>query len=160
MRKVVVLLLVCVFLGTLAACNNNGKMNSPTEANSVTVTNSTIDIGEKTPDGKYSSLDTFVKADAVAEVLGNFSGSSNIDVDCYAEGDTLVYCFTYKNTYDDAKISEMKENLTRDLDSDAAPYGDTAKMLSSYVNVTNPAVKVIYRNGDGTIIIEKTYYPN
>ena len=54
MRKVVVLLLVCVFLGTLAACNNNGKMNSPTEANSVTVTNSTIDIGEKTPDGKYS----------------------------------------------------------------------------------------------------------
>ena len=156
--------------GTLAPIATDAAVSSPadseTDPPAADPTDAPDNGGSSTGliDGKYPSISAYLESSewtsmykSIQEALGDF-----MILNCYAEGDMLVYDYQYTDTYTDTMLETMQNSLKNSLDSDssAASFINVASTISKYCVVTNPSVKVIYRNGDGSILAEKTYYPD
>jgi len=110
--------------------------------------------------GKYSSLSDYLNSSDFKEQFDSAkeAGGDLLSIECYAEGDTLVYDYKYNTTFSDSVLSTMKDSLETALDSTSSTFESIAGMLKLVINdISDPSVKVIYRNGDGSIICEKTF---
>lgn len=135
--------------------NSNDSGNSGSSGNSGNsgmIGNKFASISAYLEDSEWK--DTFK---SIQDMLGDM-----MTVSCYAEGDTLVYDYKYTSTYTSTVLDSITESLEDSLneDSTAQNFTGVAETLQQYVVINDPAVKVIYRNGDDSVIAQKTYYPN
>lgn len=97
-----------------------------------------------------------VKSEVDASVEKNTNDTMSMSV--YAEGDdTLVYDYAFKQTYGESEVPALKASLDDSLEKNASTFQDVVTSLGSYISVESPKVKVIYRNGDESVITERTY---
>lgn len=107
--------------------------------------------------GKMTVQTYFESAEGKAEiekVQEMFEGT--LDVEVYAEGNEMYYDYAYTTTYDDATVEVLKETLAESLDTQASTFTSVVDSMEEVVD-GEVTLTVIYRNGDDTILAEKTY---
>lgn len=78
-------------------------------------------------------------------------------VECYADDDTLVYEYKYTKQLPDDSIDQVVEyfkKITETLESGMVPV---MKDLVAYVDETDPKIKVVYLNADGSELYSITF---
>ena len=165
MKRIICVLLIMLLCVGLATCNNNSSSTN----NSVKQ-----DGGQNNDSGKndqsvysnssnetYATVKEYLDTPEVQSQINSTieeNKTDDLEMSVYAEGDdTLVYDYTYTKTYDENGVAELKSGLDTALEEKSSTFTSIAGTLKTYVDVENPKVKVIYRNGDHTIITEKTF---
>ena len=170
MKKVFALILVLLLCVTVVGCSSGGSDNggsssssaASSAADSSSPASSAVSSAASTSQAssKYASIEEYlddptVKA-TVSSALEAYDNELFSDMKVYAEGDKLVYDYTYSQVYDEDQVATMRETLESKSD-DEFKLDDVVEELKTYVDVENPQVEVIYRNGDGTIIASRTF---
>lgn len=160
MKRIICALLITLLCFGSAACSSGSE--SETEASGNTATADTSAPTEAEAPGsdtgssekQYAGIEEYLQAEYVPATE---SEDSPITVDIYAEDDTLVYDYTYRQTYSEDQVETIKTNLDAQFEQNSAAYESIAADLETKINVDNPKVKLIYRNGDNTVITERTF---
>ncbi len=167
----IVLLLVCL---TAAGCTLIRPKNSATEAATSAptapviaeptlapveaVTSAPVDT---TPNGdkKYATVEEYIASDEMKENIASIesAGGDTMTIKVYAEGSSMVYDYMFTETYDAATVAVMKTSLDTSLDTGAETYETTASVIQEQVEEEDVSVTIIYRNGDGSVITQKTF---
>ena len=108
----------------------------------------------------FASVEDYLNNEQVQESIQkqlDNSTDSSIKMDVYAEGDTLVYDYTFTQAFTESELATVKSSLDSSLENASGTFSDVVKELKTYVNVENPKAKVIYRNSDGAEITERIY---
>lgn len=134
MKKVLssVLALVMVFAMALSftACNNSGK---------------------------FDSIEAFVASDEMQSQLKEAKESvedGTLTMDIVAEGEKLVYVYTYQMDLD---VEATREALVTATEQQASTFENVAKQIKTAVNVENPVVVVRYLAKDGSEIYSQEF---
>ena len=77
-----------------------------------------------------------------------------LTMDIVAEGNKLVYVYTYQTDLD---IEATKEALATAIEQQASVFENVAKEIKNAVNVENPIVEVRYLAKDGTEIYSQEF---
>jgi hypothetical protein len=81
-------------------------------------------------------------------------------VECYADDDTLVYEYKYTKQLPDDSIDQVVEYFKKITETLEAGMVPVMKDLVAYVDETDPKIKVVYLNADGSelysIIFDKS----
>lgn len=164
MKKIICLLLVALLCVGLAACSS--KPNNENPASNAVASSSQSDDATEAPavssqsSGKpYASVEDYLNTPEVQSEVNSAieANDSGLNLEVYADGDTLVYDYTFTETFDDDTLDVVKDSLDTALEEKASSFESVVTVLKSNVDVENPKVKVVYRNSDGTVITEKTY---
>ena len=78
------------------------------------------------------------------------SYSSVFDIEAFAEGNTIVYQYTYVNQLSDSQVENAKETISEDTLRNAAKT--VIQSMSSYFDEPDLAVSYRYYNKDGSLI--------
>lgn len=111
--------------------------------------------------GAYSTLEDFVNSDEMQEQINAVIDSmkdSGIDVDVTAEGNKLIYLYTYpESALEGVDMEALTTTLDEALESSASTFEGIASSLKSAVNIDDPVVVVTYAQPDGTPITSKEF---
>lgn len=158
----------------LAACEKGSgssatygyRGESQTDAGRTTTKGETGPSTEEQPivmteDGKFQSVLDYVRSDVMQERLTQLrtaQGSDTLSIDMGADGDRLIYSFTYKNL-DGEDVDGLALALGSILEGTAMSnsYSQLAASLTEAVAVENPSVLVQYLTPDGQLITSKEY---
>ena len=102
--------------------------------------------------GKIDSIEAFVATDEMQSQIKEAKESvedGTLTMDIVAEGNKLVYVYTYQTDLD---IEATKEALATAIEQQASVFENVAKEIKNAVNVENPIVEVRYLAKDGTEI--------
>ncbi len=111
--------------------------------------------------GKAASIQDYISSDFMQKALETQKAElgDTADVDLTAEGDKLIYTFTYKEAID----ADMLESVSAALESALAAeemvstFEGVASELKKAVDVENPVVVVKYVTTDGTELFSKEF---
>ncbi len=78
-------------------------------------------------------------------------------VECYADDDTLVYEYKYTKQLPDASIDQMVEYFKKNTETLEYGMVPVMKELVAYVDETDPKIKVVYLNADGSELYSITF---
>lgn len=86
------------------------------------------------------------------------AGTDDMNVNVYAEGDTLVYEYIYKNEIPSEQISLYKTTLASQLENEsiAKTMADSRDKIAK-ASGRDVSIKIMYKTSDGTLLGEKTY---
>ena len=107
--------------------------------------------------GKIDSIEAFLATDEMQSQLKEAKESiedGTLTMDIVAEGDKLVYVYTYQT---DVDIEAAKEALATATEQQASVFENVAKEIKNAVNVENPIVEVRYLAKDGTEIYSQEF---
>ena len=107
--------------------------------------------------GKIDSIEAFLATDEMQSQLKEAKESiedGTLTMDIVAEGDKLVYVYTYQM---DVDIEAAKEALATATEQQASVFENVAKEIKNAVNVENPIVEVRYLAKDGTEIYSQEF---
>lgn len=183
MKRIICVLLIALLCVAFAACSkkqgNSGSASGATsdsvssvgsqaeatqasDASSSAVSSSASSTAGSNASAKlYKTVKEYletpqVKTEIDASVEKNTTDTMTMAV--YAEGDdTLVYDYAFKQTYGENEVPALKASLDDSLEKNASTFQEVVTTLDNYISVDNPKVKVIYRNGDESVITERTY---
>lgn len=79
------------------------------------------------------------------------------DIEIYAEGNDMYYDYKYTTMYDEETAEALIENLDEGLESQASTFESVVEMMEDCV-IGDVTLTVIYRNADGTLLTERTFY--
>lgn len=79
-----------------------------------------------------------------------------LDVEVYADGNEMYYDYAYLTTYDDETVETLKESLEESLETQASTFESLVGTMEEVVD-GDITLTIIYRNGDSTILAERTY---
>lgn len=85
------------------------------------------------------------------------SFESMLDTDVKAEGEKVVFDFTYKTQIDDATLETVKSQLETAFDSLASTFESMANQIKKEVGIENATVVININNADGTNIVNLEY---
>lgn len=110
----------------------------------------------ETPEQKLKS---YIESYAVQEQIGSMTASfeSVLDIDVKAEGEKVVFDFTYKTQIEDTLIDSIKSQLEISFDSLASTFEEFANQIKKGAGLENTAVVININNADGTNIINLEY---
>ena len=151
MKKLLALILVVMLIASLAACGGTStKETEAAEAVDTTPTES-ADTGD-VDDDKYDSIADYLNdPDVQDSINAEMEEDDGFKMDVYAEGDdTVVYKYTFSEHFDSDQIDALKELMEEEFDEDS--FDEVIDEIKEYVNVSEPKVRVIYCNDDGTEI--------
>ena len=110
--------------------------------------------------GSYETVEEYVNSDELQSQLAELKSSlseSGMSIDIKAEGNALIYVYTYetiaKADFDDS----MVQTLETGLDDQADTFKEVANSLKEATNDANPVVKIQYVSSDGSVIVQKEY---
>lgn len=106
---------------------------------------------------KFDTVEAFIASDAMQSQLKEAKDSvedGTLTIDIVAEGDKLVYVYTYQQDID---VDYAKEALASALDQQASTFENVAKELKNAVNVESPVVVVRYLTKSGAEIYSKEF---
>lgn len=106
---------------------------------------------------KYSSVSDYLNSDEVKTQLSaaqkSMSGQG-ISVEVTADGDKMIYTYTYKNLEkSDKVVTEMESQLSK-ID---ATFQSNVNQMKEFVEVDNGQIEVICLDKSGETIYSKTY---
>ena len=110
----------------------------------------------ETPEQKLKS---YIESDTVQEQISSMTSSfeSMLDIDVKAEGEEVVFDFTYKTQIDDATLETVKSQLETAFDSLASTFESMANQIKKEVGIENATVVININNADGTNIVNLEY---
>ena len=103
--------------------------------------------------GKIDSIEAFVATDEMQSQIKSVEDGT-LTMDIVAEGNKLVYVYTYQTDLD---IEATKEALATAIEQQASVFENVAKEIKNAVNVENPIVEVRYLAKDGTEIYSQEF---
>lgn len=87
------------------------------------------------------------------------ASSDVLDIDVKADGNVLVYDYTYRTQVDESLLPSVKATLDKSLEATESTFVTLADTLQSQIE-EDIEIKVVYRNADSEIITEKTFEPS
>lgn len=110
----------------------------------------------QSPEQKLAS---YIESDSFQKQLDSMKSSydSMMDIDVKAEGQNVVYTFTYKTDIPEDSIDTVKSSLENAFDSLSSTYEDIANQLKEDAGIDDPSVVIEINSKDGTNIFSKTY---
>ena len=110
----------------------------------------------ETPEQKLKS---YIESDTVQEQISSMTSSfeSMLDIDVKAEGEKVVFDFTYKTQIDDATLETVKSQLETAFDSLASTFESMANQIKKEVGIENATVVININNADGKSIVNFEY---
>lgn len=168
MKRIICVLLIALLCVGLAACspkqNNTNPASGATSASASSVasqSDATQAAGSSSSNKPYATVKEYLDTPDVQSQINSTieaNKTDDMEMSVYAESDDmLVYDYTFTQTYDENGVAELKSGLDKALEEKSSTFTTVASTLKTYVDVENPKVKVIYRNGDNSIITEKTF---
>ncbi len=177
MKRIFAILIALLLIVALAACGEEESKTGGTTTDSgetsqldtsydaekkaaskVDDTPSSTDNGESAK--KYKTLEEYLQdplnVQGVEEMKKN--SQDNMDIDLRAEGDTLVYSFTYTTVYEEDSLPSIKSMLEQVMETAQDTFSNLAKMMQDDIE-ESITLKVVYCNGDGSVIAERTFEP-
>ncbi len=101
----------------------------------------------------YSSIEEFVNSDIVQTQLEAMQ-TEELGVDVLAEGNKLIYEFTYGP---DINTEGIADALSAALQEQASTFELVAQTLKAAVDVENPVVVVTYKDSQGNVIVSQEF---
>ena len=110
----------------------------------------------ETPEQKLKS---YIQSDAVKEQIDSMTSQfeSMLDIDVKAEGEKLVFDFTYKTQIDDATLQIVKPSLETAFSSLASTFETLANQIKKEVGLAGATVVININNADGKSIVNFEY---
>lgn len=110
----------------------------------------------ETPEQKLKS---YIQSDVVKEQIDSMTSQfeSMLDIDVKAEGEKLVFDFTYKTQIDDATLSTVKSSLETAFSSLASTFETLANQIKKEVGLAGATVVININNADGKNIVNLEY---
>lgn len=107
----------------------------------------------------YKSVEDYVNSDIIqSEVESTNENSDDIKMEITAEGDALVYQYTYSETItDEEELAFYQETFESELSANESTFVDIADSLYDVADVKDPSVIVRYLNADGSVIYETEF---
>lgn len=164
--------MVCL-VAVLSGCGfgNAGKVINPQPSASSSSAKPSPDSSSKSSDsssdgtmtnGKYNSIEDFVKSDAVQSQLSTAlaqAKAGGMSMNVYGDGNVLVYEYTMPANIT-ASTPGVADSLNNSLNSSAATFTSVATSMKAAVNVDNPIVRVTYIDTTGAVIATKDFPAN
>lgn len=104
-------------------------------------------------------LKSYIQSDAVKEQIDSMTSQfeSMLDIDVKAEGEKLVFDFTYKTQLDDATLQTVKPSLETAFSSLASTFETLANQIKKEVGLVGATVVININNADGKSIVNFEY---
>lgn len=110
----------------------------------------------ETPEQK---LQNYIQSDTVKKQIDSMTSQfeSMLDIDVKAEGEKLVFDFTYKTQIDDATLATVKSSLETAFSSLASTFETLANQIKKEVGLAGATVVININNADGKNIVNLEY---
>lgn len=149
----VILVLTCI------GCGSKKEVVTTMDTNTEATT--TTEKSTLTKDGRYTSVDAYLNSELVQkelqQTLDSANGSSLFNIKVTAEGNKLIYTYTYKTL---EKMDGMEETLNDGLEDQKNTFITIAKVLKEQVAVDSPCVVIRYVDCNNVVIAERTFTVN
>ena len=165
MRKIT-LTLIAVVLATASifSFTGCGKTTNSESSNTEAVTTEAVTTEpvttESVTEGKTpeQELAEYIESDEFQSQLDTMKSSyeSVMDIDVKADGQSVIYVFTYKTDLPEESLDTVKSTLEEAFDSMSSTYEGIANDLKNE-GLDNPSVVIEINAKDGSNIFSKTY---
>jgi len=173
LKKLIAIAMLSVFCLSFAGCGSSDSSSeaesSKTEGGSTEsskVESSKVESGKDESSLVESSANdsnsgATLTMDQIVELMKSSAeqaGTDDMNVNVYAEGDTLVYEYIYKNEIPSEQISLYKTALASQLEnkSIAKTMADSKEKIAK-ASGRDVSIRLVYKTNDGTVLGEKTY---
>lgn len=174
MKKFFAVLLCTVMAASATACANSSAGNresskaesavsqaSEEETSAPETTKEESSKAESSTSIMFGNIQEYLEYPSTQKYLESAKESAKsanlFTVECYADDDTLVYEYKYTKQLPDDSIDQVVEyfkKITETLESGMVPV---MKDLVAYVDETDPKIKVVYLNADGSELYSITF---
>lgn len=174
MKKFFAVLLCAVMAASETACANSSAGNSESskaesavsqaseeETSAPETTKEESSKAESSTSIMFGNIQEYLEYPSTQKYLESAKESAEsanlFTVECYADDDTLVYEYKYTKQLPDDSIDQVVEyfkKITETLESGMVPV---MKDLVAYVDETDPKIKVVYLNADGSELYSITF---
>lgn len=177
MKKFFAVLLCAVMAASATACANLSAGNSESskaesavsqaseeETSAPETTKEESSKAESSTSIMFSNIQEYLEYPSTQKSLESAKESAEsvnlFTVECYADDDTLVYEYKYTKQLPDNSIDQVVEYFKKITETLEAGMVPVMKDLVAYVDETDPKIKVVYLNADGSelysIIFDKS----
>ncbi|WP_294386361.1 DUF4854 domain-containing protein [uncultured Ruminococcus sp.] len=177
MKKFFAVLLCAVMAASATACANLSAGNSESskaesavsqaseeETSAPETTKEESSKAESSTSIMFSNIQEYLEYPSTQKSLESAKESAEsvnlFTVECYADDDTLVYEYKYTKQLPDDSIDQVVEYFKKITETLEAGMVPVMKDLVAYVDETDPKIKVVYLNADGSelysIIFDKS----
>ena len=105
--------------------------------------------------GEPATLEEWIANDS--EASATLEEMSTDELEVTVEGNTLVYTYTYDQVIDSSLTDAVSLQLDQSITSSASTFTDVADVLEEESGIDGVTVQVVYLNGDGTELLNKTF---
>ena len=105
--------------------------------------------------GEPATLEEWVANNS--EATATLEELSTDELEVTVEGNTLVYTYTYDQVIDSSLVDAVSQQLDQTLSQSASTFTGVADTLEEESGIEGISVQVIYLNGDGTELLNKTF---
>ncbi len=105
--------------------------------------------------GEPATLEEWIANDSEASATLEEMSSNELEVT--VEGNTLIYTYTYGQVIDASLTDAVSQQLDSSISQSASTFTDVADMLEEESGIDGVSVQVVYLNGDGTELLNKTF---
>ena len=177
MKKFFAVLLCAVMAASATACANSSAGNSESskaesavsqaseeETSAPETTKEESSKAESSTSIMFGNIQEYLEYPSTQKYLESAKESAEsanlFTVECYADDDTLVYEYKYTKQLPDDSIDQVVEYFKKITETLEAGMVPVMKDLVAYVDETDPKIKVVYLNADGSelysIIFDKS----
>ena len=105
--------------------------------------------------GGADTLEEWISSDS--EAAATLEEMSTDELDVTVEGNTLVYTYTYAQVIDSSLVDAVSQQLDETITNSSSTFTSVADTLEEESGIDGISVQVIYLNGDGTELLNKTF---
>ena len=105
--------------------------------------------------GGPANLEEWIASNS--EASATLEELSTNELEVTVEENTLVYTYTYPQVIDSSLVDAVSQQLDATITDNAATFTGLADTLEEESGISGITVKVIYLNGDGTELLNKTF---
>lgn len=174
MKKFFAVLLCAVMAASATACANLSAGNSESskaesavsqaseeETSAPETTKDESSKAESSTNIMFSNIQEYLEYPSTQKSLESAKESAEsvnlFTVECYADDDTLVYEYKYTKQLPDDSIDQVVEYFKKITETLEAGMVPVMKDLVAYVDETDPKIKVVYLNADGSELYSITF---
>lgn len=169
--KLVVLMMVLAMAFGMVACGSkddasNSSITNDNATNEATTTDEAAATDEATAtessdssssSSSYNSVEEYVNSPTIKNALSTLEKQlegSGMNIKIKADGNKMIYTYTYENT---EKVDGMAESLEQALSAQDATFQATADQIKQAVKVDSASVVIEYVDSKGEMIYSKEY---
>lgn len=105
--------------------------------------------------GGPSTLEEWIGSNSEAQATLDEMSTEELDVT--VEGNNLVYTYTYAQVIDSSLVDAVSQQLDETITNSSSTFTNVADTLEEESGIDGITVQVIYLNGDGTELLNKTF---